>query len=132
MLYSARSTLPAAAQVVCLTLAFACAKPTVSSDPAPRPAPVLLQVNNQNFADADVYAVRLGTNYRVAFAPSHQSITVHVPDVALDNGDLQLVVHLVGSNTEYRTQSVHVDPDDLPLLELQENLALSIFSTIPH
>jgi hypothetical protein len=120
----------AAARLAILTATIACAASTPTPDLVPDASAVALTIDNEHTNDADVYAVRLGSRFRVGFVPAHQTAILRVPVTALDHGDLALLIHLIGTNINYRSDVVHVEAGDQPILELQSSLGLSTFSVV--
>ncbi len=93
---------------------------------------VSVSIDNQNMADADIYAVRVGQRYRVGWAIAHSSTTVQVPVSMLEDGDLRLYVHLIGGGGDYVTDVVHVDAEGEPCLQLMPAVNMSSFYVRPR
>lgn len=92
-------------------------------------APALLQVANQNWADAKVYVLVGGTRQRVATVTSMgESGPVDLPRTALSGaGGLVLVVELIGSAARYISPRLDLFPGQTVELRIENNLRLTNF-----
>lgn len=73
-----------------------------------RPAPISLDVDNQNFYDADVYALIGGQRIRLGMVTGEQKASFTFPWTPQN---VSMEIHLIGGGT-YRTDTLAVYPDD--------------------
>ncbi|HEX6308689.1 MAG TPA: hypothetical protein VFZ69_10905 [Longimicrobiales bacterium] len=83
-------------------------------------------VQNNNWADMTVYAVRNGLRMRLGMVVSMGAQRFKLPRNALGGaGDLRLLADPIGSDAVFRTQPLLVAPGQLIEFTLQNNLAHS-------
>lgn len=87
--------------------AAACATHHASAAAAPA-EPVELTVNNSNYLDVDVFAVRGTSRARVGSVTGLSSATFQVPAHYAYDGHLQLLVDPIGSDATYLTDRIAV------------------------
>jgi hypothetical protein len=117
--------------IVGATVALACAPAATHDVGKPDLNPGLfVMVRNENLADADVYAVRLGLKYRLGTVVAHASERFRVPETTLDDNELRLYVHLIGGGGEYWTESIQIDNQTEPRLDLQPVITMSSFYAV--
>jgi hypothetical protein len=94
------------------------------------PSPgVTVAVTNGGLSAADVFAIRWGGRFRIGFVQSYTTETLRVPPTALTDGDLVLVVHLVGeSGSDYYAGPMHVNPGDRARLDIAPVLQFSSYA----
>jgi hypothetical protein len=117
--------------MVLTTAAVACAPAARGNDEKPEPNPGLfVMVRNENLADVDVYAVRLGFKYRLGTVVAHASDRFRVPETLLNDNELRLYVHLIGGGGEYWTEPIQIDNQTEPRLDLQPVITMSSFYAV--
>jgi len=89
--------------------AAGCATHHPSAAAAP-PEPVEVTVNNSNYLDVDVFAVRGTSRGRVGSVTGLSTATFHVPVQYTPDGNLQLLVDPIGSSSTYMTDKISVSP----------------------
>jgi hypothetical protein len=115
------------AGLVGLTIdAAACA--THHASAAPAPEPVVVVVNNSNYLDVDVFAVRGTQRSRVGSVTGLSSATFSVPAHYALNGNLQLLVDPIGSSATYLTDRITVSPGQQLELTVAAILRMSSYS----
>ena len=87
--------------------ATACA-PRHRSPAAAPPEPVEVTVNNSNYLDVDVFAVRGTSRSRIGSVTGLSSATFQVPAHYAPDGNLQLLVDPIGSDATYLTDKIAV------------------------
>ena len=98
-------------------------------------------VNNNNWASVVVYAVNLGTVYRLGSVETGSTATFMLPTSALSDGDLELRAHPFGQLRDYSTGPILFAPGETieftveNLLELdrpENNSEDANFHTLPR
>jgi hypothetical protein len=118
--------------VVVLAGVLACAPMWHRDDVRPDPsAGTFVSVRNDNLADADVYAIRLGDRYRLGTVISHTTGRFRVPSTLLDGNELRVYVHLIGGG-DFFSEAVQVNDDLEPRLDVQPTLQMSAFYAFPR
>jgi len=107
--------------------AAACATRHPSAAAAP-PEPVELTVNNSNYLDVDVFAVRGTSRARIGSVTGLSSATFLVPVHHAADGNLQLLVDPIGSNATYMTDKIAVSPGQHVELMVTAILRMSTYS----
>ncbi len=83
------------------------------SEPEPR-AESALRVENQNFLDVTVYALRGGQRVRLGVVPGLSSQVFFLPPNLVSLGtELQLLADPIGSNATAVSQTIYVRPGDV-------------------
>ena len=102
----------------------------VDLEERPRNAKVTIQIDNGNWLDVRIYAVRNGNIYdRVGTVRSFSSREFELPRwVTATDGLLQLVVVPIGSRQRYRAPPVMVSAGDVIEWKLTNNLRHSSIS----
>ncbi len=92
-----------------------------------------VEVTNNNWLDAVVYATRLGTRVRIGEVTSMSQRMLQVPPgfVGAD-GTVGLQVTLVGSSENFLTGELYVAPDEMIVLAIQNQIATSSWSIFPR
>ena len=93
-----------------LMIGTAACSPHHRSAAVPPPEPVELTVNNSNYLDVDVFAVRGTSRGRVGSVTGLSTATFHVPVAYTPDGNLQLLVDPIGSSSTYMTDKIAVGP----------------------
>ena len=106
--------------------AAACARN--KSAAVPPPEPVVVLVNNSNYLDVDVFAVRGTSRARVGSVTGLSSATFRVPAHYALDGHLQLLVDPIGSNATYLTDKIAVGPGQQVELTVAAILRMSSYS----
>ncbi|MGI9627550.1 MAG: hypothetical protein ACR2QM_11990 [Longimicrobiales bacterium] len=87
---------------------------------------VTLTIVNDNWADMKVYALRLGSRYRLGTVTSLTSQRFELPaHLQADISDLQLLAVPIGGTRSVVSPTVHPSAGDEVVWSLQNNLALS-------
>jgi hypothetical protein len=107
--------------------AAACATNHKSAAAAP-PEPMIVIVNNTNYLDVDVFAVRGTSRSRVGSVTGLSSATFSVPAHYASDGNLQLLVDPIGSNATYLTDKIAVSPGQQLELTVAAILRMSSYS----
>ena len=116
------------AAVAGLTIdAAACATNRASSAVTPREQ-MIVTVNNSNYMDVDVFAVRGRTRTRVGSVMGLTTATFNVPAEIAPDGNLQLLIDPIGSNSTYTTETITVNPGQHVELTVAPVLRMSRFS----
>ncbi len=100
---------------------------------APERQPVQVYVENSNFLDMDIFAVRGATRIRLGTVRSQQGQFFDLPASAIDAGQqLQLLADPIGSRASHRTGTVMINPGDVVEWRLGNSLnqsTLAVWST---
>lgn len=115
------------AGLLSLTIDAACAGRHKSAAAAPL-EPVVVIVNNSNYLDVDVFAVRGTSRARVGSVTGLSSATFTVPAHFAADGNLQLLVDPIGSNATYLTDKIAVGPGQSLELTVAAVLRMSSYS----
>jgi hypothetical protein len=116
------------AAVAGLTIdAAACATNHASGAATPQEQ-VIVTVNNSNYMDVDVFAVRGRTRMRVGSVTGLSTATFNVPAEYAPDGNLQFLIDPVGSNATYTTETISVNPGQHVELTVAPVLRMSRFS----
>jgi len=105
----------------------ACA-PHHGSAAAPPPEPVEVTVNNSNYLDVDVFAVRGTSRSRIGSVTGLSSATFLLPAHHAADGNLQLLVDPIGSNATYLTDKIAVNPGQHVELTVTAVLRMSSYA----
>ncbi|HEX5075795.1 MAG TPA: hypothetical protein VFW03_21465 [Gemmatimonadaceae bacterium] len=98
------------------------------SAPVPPPEPVEVTVNNSNYLDVDVFAVRGTSRARLGSVTGLSTATFLVPVHLAADGNLQLLVDPIGSNATYLTDKIAVGPGQHVELTVTAILRMSSYS----
>jgi hypothetical protein len=91
-------------------------------------APVI-RVDNRNWADVVVYAVRSGRKQRLGMVTSMSMARFRLPDsMVTGTGELQLLVDPIGSSNRYLSAPVLVGPGQDVAFNVQNYLPMSSIS----
>ena len=89
----------------------------------------LVHVDNHNWQDVDVFAVRDGMQVRLGMVTSMTSGVFRLPETFLTGSpNVQLRIDPIGSNSGYLTQSILVSPGQTVDLRIENNLNLTSYS----
>lgn len=103
--------------------------PLAMQEAAPADAAPLLHVNNRNWQDMDVWAVRQGTRLRLGTVSSMGSSDFKVsPALSAGAGDFQLLVAPVGETKGFLTQTILLGAGQTLDLQVEHNLNLTTYS----
>lgn len=105
----------------------ACAPHHGSAAPPP-PEPVEVTVNNSNYLDVDVFAVRGTSRSRIGSVTGLSSATFLLPVHYAADGNLQLLVDPIGSNATYLTDKIAVNPGQHVELTVTAVLRMSSYA----
>jgi hypothetical protein len=107
--------------------AAACAPHHGSAAAAP-PEPVELTVNNSNYLDVDVFAVRGTSRSRIGSVTGLSTATFLVPAQNAADGNLQLLVDPIGSSATFLTDKIAVSAGQHVELTVTPVLRMSSYS----
>jgi hypothetical protein len=100
---------------------------------APERQPVQVYVENSNFLDMDIFAVRGATRIRLGTVGSQQGRFFDLPASAVESGQqLQLLADPVGSRRAHRSGTIMINPGDVVEWRLGNSLnqsTLAVWST---
>ncbi len=101
----------------------------LSSAQAAPPNTAIVHVDNHNWQDVDVFAVREGTRIRLGMVTSMSSGDFRLPEAFLvGSPNVQLRIDPIGSNNGYLTQGILVAPGQTVDLRIENNLNLTSYS----
>ena len=90
------------------------------------PAPVTLVVENQNWADMRIYAVKSGTRHRLGAVTSFTRVSFELPrHLTADIGEMRFLAVPIGGSTSVLSHGIYLSAGDEVLWALQTHLALS-------
>jgi len=88
--------------------------------------PVSVQVRNNNWLDARIYAVYAGTRYRLGTVSSFRTETFELPRVLVPNIQaVQLLTLPIGSRRGYLSPEIYAQPGDVLAFDVAASLNLS-------
>ncbi len=88
-----------------------------------------VHVDNHNWQDVDVFAVREGMKVRLGMVTSMTSGDFRLPEAFLvGSPNVQLSIDPIGSSSGYMTQSILVSPGQTVELRIENNLNLTSYS----
>jgi hypothetical protein len=92
-----------------------------------------IRVQNQNWSDVVVYAVRSGRRHRLGMVTSMSSARFRLPrGLAMGTGELQLVADAIGSSRGFTSGPIHVSNGQEIALNVQNHLPMSTVSVWNH
>lgn len=99
-----------------------------SAQPAPEHA-ATVRVENNNWQDVDVYAIRSGQKIRLGMVTSMTSTDFALPASLLTGSpNVQLYIHPIGTNGGYLSQSMLVAAGQTIDLRVENNINLTSYS----
>ena len=102
-----------------LVLPAACSStPEPESGASPANARTVVQVENRNFYDMQIYAVRFGERQRIGLATGNRTTTFDLPSHWTTGATVQFVASPVGSDQVAWSQNFTVKPGDVVRLEI--------------
>ena len=102
-----------------LALPAACSStPEPETSAAPVNARTVVQVENRNFYDMQIYAVRFGERQRLGLATGNRTTTFELPPHWTSGSTVQFVASPVGSDQVAWSQNFTVRPGDVVRLEI--------------
>jgi hypothetical protein len=107
--------------VMALAVPAACSSAAREADTGATPvsARTIVQVQNRNFYDMQIYTVRFGERQRLGLATGNQTTTFELPRNWIDTGGtVQFVASPVGSNQVSWSQQLSVQPGDVVRLQV--------------
>lgn len=91
--------------------------------------PIVLNVENNNWSDAVVHIVYLGSRRRLTQVGSLTSTEIVIPRAQVPAGRrIQILVTFTGSSERFLTSDLHIDPGDKIYLRLEKDLRISSWS----
>lgn len=115
---------------IAVTLLSACAG-TVESpfETARYKQPIVLNVENNNWSDAIVHIVYLGSRRRLSQVGGMSAREIVIPRARVPaTRTIQILVTFVGSSERFVTSDLRVDPGDQIYLRLERDLHISSWS----
>lgn len=92
-----------------------------------------VEVRNNNWRDAVVYATRLGTRVRIGEVTSMSQRLLTIPlGFAGADGTVGLQVTLIGSSENFRTGELYVAADEKIVLDIQNLMTTSSWGIFPR
>jgi hypothetical protein len=89
----------------------------------------IVHVNNHNWQDVDVFAVRDGMKVRLGMVTSMGGGDFKLPEAFLvGSPNVQLRIDPIGSSNGYMTQAILVSPGQVVDLRIENNLNLTSYS----
>jgi hypothetical protein len=107
-----RLLLTAVSSVVLLNCGHGTAERTIDGMPAPNDA-VTVSVQNNNWQDVDVYAVRSGQRIRLGNVTAARSGVFTLPRAVALAPDLRIQVHPLAAPRDYVSSKLSVNPGDI-------------------
>ena len=102
-----------------LALPAACSSaPEPDTSAGPVNARTVVQVDNRNFYDMQIYAVRFGERQRLGLATGTRTTTFELPAHWTTGATVQFVASPVGSDNVAWSQQYSVKPGDVVRLEI--------------
>lgn len=93
------------------------------------PVPSYVRIKNNNWSDVNIYAVRLGTRYRLGTVVATRHATFKLPpDLGKSPGEIRLMVDPIGSRRSYYTPSLHFFPGQDIEMTVENHLPISSVS----
>lgn len=88
--------------------------------------PIVLNVENNNWSDAVIHLVYLGSRRRLAHVGSLSSAEIVIPRARVPAGRrMQILVTFTGTSERFLTGDLYVDPGDQIYLRLEKDLHIS-------
>ena len=117
--------MPAAAVLIASGCGGSTPSPFDAASIGARIAPSV-EVTNNHWQDIVVYATRFGSRVRIGEVTSQSQRTLTIPKAFMgSDGTVGLQVSLIGSGGVFRTDQLHVSPDEMIVLSVQNNLGTS-------
>ena len=87
---------------------------------------IILTVENHNWSDMRIYAIKLGNRFRLGTVTSNTMETFELPSyLQADISEVQLLAVPIGGTQSVLSPSVYPSPGDEVVWGIQNNLALS-------
>lgn len=91
--------------------------------------PIVLNVENNNWSDAVIHIVYLGSRRRLTQVGSMTTTEILIPRARVPAGRrMQILVTFTGSSERFLTGDLYVDPGDQIYLRLEKDLHISSWS----
>ena len=120
-----RLLMPAAAVLIASACGGSTPSPFAANPNGIRTAPTVA-VSNYNWQDVVVHATRFGNRVRIGEVTSQSKRTLTIPVGFMGaDGTVGLQVSLIGSTAHFQTDEIHVNPDEIIVLSIQNNLGTS-------
>ena len=107
-----RLTLTAFVSAVMLNCGHGTAERTVNGMPAPTDA-VTVSVQNNNWQDVDVYALRNGQRIRLGNVTATRTGVFALPKAVALSPDLRIQIHPLAATRDFVSQKLVVNPGDI-------------------
>jgi hypothetical protein len=107
------------ALALALALSAACSStPEPETSAGPVAARTVVQIDNRNFYDMQIYAVRFGERQRLGLATGNRTTTFELPMHWTTGASVRFVASPVGSDNVAWSQDFSVKPGDVVKLEI--------------
>lgn len=119
--------------VLALSLAAAACSSSSDAPSEPQPEGASVVVENYNWMDVTVYAIRNGARQRLGTVGTSETRRFQLPSTVISGGgQVQLLVDSIGSAHERLMPPITVTRGDRVSLEIMNQLALSSISVHPR
>ena len=123
-----RTTRNRRALIGALVLLAACAPATRNGAAAAPSQDVYLSVDNQNWLDVSIYALRGTSRTRIGQVTGNGSAQLRIPSTAIVAGQVRLMADAIGSNERFVTDVISVDPDQRVQLLVAPTMRMSSYA----
>lgn len=88
--------------------------------------PIVLNVENNNWSDAVVHVVYLGSRRRLTQVSSMSQAKIVIPRAQVPAGrSIQILVTFTGSSQRFLTDNLYIEPGDEVYLRIEKELRIS-------
>jgi hypothetical protein len=99
------------------------------ASPGPPIPATVVRVENNNWSDVNVYAVRSGQRFRLGTVPSISERVFRLPaGFSIPGGEVELLVDPIGSSLTHSTGRIMFNPGDEIIWRIENHLPLSSYS----
>ena len=111
-----------------LLLLAACAPAAKNGTAVAPSSDVYLTVENQNWLDVSIYALRGASRMRIGQVTGNGSAQLKIPSSVIVSGQVRLMADAIGSNERYVTDIIAVDPDQRVQLMVAPAMRMSSYA----
>jgi hypothetical protein len=111
-----------------LVLLAACAPGAKNARGVSPSLDVYLTVDNQNWLDASIYAIRGASRTRLGQVTGNGSAQLRIPSSVIIGGQIRLMADAIGSNERFVTDVISVDPEQRVQLILAPAMQMSSYA----